>query len=184
MGLETAITILENIFFSTSFTGQVWLMKALIIVGTLVFITRDTKSWMSLALPVMIGWEYFGMNVPIAYMLIAGIIMVVDALSLDTMGSSLGGLADGIGKLATRKGRAEMRYERMDIRKEMQRKEDELTKAKMNRDPTIRKAIALNEIKKKEKEEDRKMYKELEFELRKKAIKDKYFSGTKTKYEE
>lgn len=130
-GLDIGIGLLETIFFKTSFAGQYWIGQLVIIVATLALITRRTSDWKTLALPVMVGWKYFGMNMNWMFYAVAGIMFVVDAMSIQMIQSAIGAVSETIGytrarggiRGARREGKLRTEKQRMDIKAEMQKME-------------------------------------------------------------
>lgn len=115
-GIETGITAIENAFFYTAFAGQTWVLYLTIIVATMLLITRAWKDWGSLALPVMVGWRYYGMPIPYTFLIIASIIFVIDALSIKAFGGAFTGIQNIASRTFTRKGRLERLKRATDIK--------------------------------------------------------------------
>jgi len=130
MGIEIGIDLFEKAFFETGFVGTSWILYLTIILASMVMITRVWKDWATLALPVMVGWRYFGMPVPLIFMVLASIMFVVDVLSIRVITGALGTLGEGIKGLGkgtiTKKGRTEIALKRMNIKEEMKKRSKEL----------------------------------------------------------
>ena len=92
MGLDTGINLIEDVFFKTAFNEQTWLMYIIIIVASMVLITRKWSDYATLALPMLIGWGYFGMNIPFIFYAVASVIFVIDALSVEVISGAFTGL--------------------------------------------------------------------------------------------
>ena len=101
IGLSTVITKLEEIFFFTNTFGQSWLFYLTVLFATMIIITRRWSHWNSIALPVMVGWKYYGMPIPTVFLVIASLLFIIDIMSL----SIITGAFSGLGELATSKGR-------------------------------------------------------------------------------
>lgn len=114
-GFETAITLLENVFFNTNFAGQEWIAYLIFIMASLVIITRLWKDWAALALPILIGWQYFGARIPSVFFVIAGIIFVINTLSTDVITGALSGGINLRRPLEQRRSKAERRAEKIEI---------------------------------------------------------------------
>lgn len=127
-GLETAINLLSDIHFNTTMFGQNWLMYITIIFATLMIITRKWSDWGTLLLPVLVGWEYFGMPIPTTFFIVGTIIFVVDIMSLKVITGAFEGIVT-TGKLIRSKrfrqeaqlSRAKWQNRRIDIKEEMER---------------------------------------------------------------
>ena len=143
MRLEVAIQLLQNVFMNTSFAGSYWIYQLMFLFGSLLIITRNFKDWGALALPIITGWHYIGFHYNRIFFIIAGIIFVVDALTLKTIEAGLISIQEGIihrakrtregvgnvRKFGWRQGAKEgQRYEdkqrmfkkKLDVRKEME----------------------------------------------------------------
>lgn len=129
-GLEVAITYIENILFRELFVGQSWIMYLTIILATLLIITRNWEDYGALLLPVLVGWKYFGMPVPYSFMMGAGILFIINALSLKMITGALSSSGEKLietyekyGSLRTAKEhRARKRQEeRINIKEEMEK---------------------------------------------------------------
>ncbi len=163
MGLETGITLLEQIFLFTSFVNQYWIGQIVVIFATMALITRKLGDWKTLALPVMVGWKYFGMQIPWVFYVIGILVFVIDVMSMKAIEGALGAVRDNLGMVgdyfANRssykgKGRLKRDARRMDIREEIKRLQEK-------RDP---------ELKRK-----RDIFKRLEDATYERSIKQKYF---------
>lgn len=101
-GLEIPIRDLTNILFNTGFVGQNWIAMLFVIVATLLIITRRIEEWKTLALPVLVGWYYFGMDVPQVFFTIAIILFILDVISLKMITSGISVIGEGIERLTKR----------------------------------------------------------------------------------
>jgi len=97
MGLETGITLLEQIFLFTSFVNQYWIGQIVVIFATMALITRKLGDWKTLALPVMVGWKYFGMQIPWVFYVIGILVFVIDVMSMKAVEGVLGAVRDNLG---------------------------------------------------------------------------------------
>lgn len=119
MGFEDAIDLLETIFFRTEFAGMTWLFHIILILGTLLIITRVWKDWATLTLPVMVGWKYFGVNISYVFFTIATIMFVIDVMSIKVLSGALSGIGDAISHYTgniSRSTRAKRSLKRMEIK--------------------------------------------------------------------
>lgn len=96
MGYEIAIELLKNVFINTSFAGSYWIYQLMFLFGSLLIITRNYKDWGALALPVITGWHYSGFAYNQIFFILAGLVFVVDALTLKTIESGLMSIQEGI----------------------------------------------------------------------------------------
>lgn len=142
MGLDIGTTLLETIFFKTAFAGQFWIMQLVIILATLIIITRKFSDWKELALPVMIGWMYFGMKMNWMFYAIATIMFVMSTVSTKMIEGAIGSVSQSISNIIDYGGLKKIRENRnlkvnkrkLDIRTEMEKLqgEDNLRKIKSN----------------------------------------------------
>lgn len=163
MGIETGIALLEQIFFFTSFVNQYWIAQLTIVVATMAIITRKLGDWKQLGLPVMVGWQYFGMYFPWVFYVIASLVFVVDIMSLKAVEGALGAVRDNLGMVgdyvAGRKnykgyGRLKRETRRMDIKEEIARLQEK-------QNPELKRR--------------RDIFKRLEDSAYEKGVKEKYF---------
>ena len=96
-GLETGIALLEQIFFFTSFVNQYWIAQLTIIVASMAIVTRRLGDWKILALPMMVGWQIFGMYLPWVFFVIGAILFVIEIMSLKAVEGALGAVRDTLG---------------------------------------------------------------------------------------
>lgn len=87
--IADAINLFNQVFFNGTFAGSSWIMYMTILVGSLAMISRNWQDWATLTLPVMIGWKYFGMPIPITFLVIGSIMFVIDILSFKVIAGSL-----------------------------------------------------------------------------------------------
>lgn len=162
-GIETGIAIFEQVFFYTSFLSQYWISQLVIIVASMAIVTRKLNDWKVLALPMMIGWQYFGMFIPWIFYVIATLVFVVEVMSMRAVEGALGAVRDGlgiIGEYATNRGsykgygRLKREAKRMDIKEEIQRLQEK-------KDPELKRR--------------REIFKRVEDTAYEKGIKEKYF---------
>lgn len=131
-GLETAVDFLSNIHFNTTMFGQSWLMYMIIIVATLLIITRKWSDFGELALPVMVGWRYFGMPVPSTFFLIGILTFVISTMSFKMITGAFEGISAGIsalrdvGRFRAERSLKKEKYanRRIEIREEMEKLKD------------------------------------------------------------
>lgn len=119
MAIETGINWLMTAFFESAFAGQQWIMFATIIGASLVMITREWSDWGVLLLPVLVGWKYFGMPVPVIFFVIASILFVVSTLSTKIITGSLSALGEQIGETTWKRRKIGKMKSAMNIREEM-----------------------------------------------------------------
>lgn len=120
-GLEIAINGIMNAVFNTSFAGQMWLMYIIVIATSLMIITRVWRDWATLALPVMVGWRYFGVQIPYVFLAIGTIMFIIDTLSIKTMSGAFEGISSFIGdksKLMFKRQRVREGAKRMRLKDE------------------------------------------------------------------
>lgn len=163
IGLNGAITLIENVIFNVSFAGQFWINQFAVLIASLLIITRRTSDWATLLLPVLVGWQTFGLHFNWFFYAIASAMFVINVLSIDTISNAISGIQENFGYVKSRGGiRGARRYgkikdtkRRLDIKSEMEALEI---------DSEARLAS-------KEKYEDYKMRKELKKSARKEELK-------------
>lgn len=115
--LTEAIDTIMNAMFNNSFAGQTWIMYLIVIMGSLMLITRKFQDWATLALPIMIGWKYFGVDIPLVFLVTGAVIFIVDILSL----RMIGGAFSGLGEFASKEGRIRGKIRRLNVQEEMEK---------------------------------------------------------------
>jgi len=127
-GIEAGIGLLEQIFLFTSFVSQYWIGQLTVIAATMALITRKIGDWKILALPVMVGWETFGMHIPWVFYTIAAMVFVIEIMSMKAVEGALGAVRDNLGMIGdyfsnrrSYKGYGKLKKDirRMDIQKEI-----------------------------------------------------------------
>lgn len=122
VGIETGISVLETIFFNSTFAGQSWIMVLTLLFASMLIITREWSDWGELALPVLVGWSYFGIVVPTTFMVIATIIFTLNIFSLKIISGALSSSVEKISEIGQKK-----KYGiPMDIKNEMKRVQKEM----------------------------------------------------------
>lgn len=158
-GIETGISMLTDILFNTSIFGQIWLIQLTIITATLAMITRKWSDWNTLALPVMVGWMYFGMPLSSTFLIIGVIMFVMDPVTMRVMAGSF----EGITQMMTSTGRAEAQKSRNTYMNRRIEAREEVEKLKEFRTPEAEKQRNTKRLFEKLLKEDTK--KKEEFEL-------------------
>lgn len=94
-----AQTALNYTHLTTSFTdveifGYNWIIPTLILIITLVLITRDYKMWASLGLPMMVLLHTIGLRMHPLIFLTIGIIYAIDLISIRLIGATIEGVSE------------------------------------------------------------------------------------------
>lgn len=91
MGFAEAVNVFQQVFGLTSFSGTFLIMQAVILIGSLVIMTRVMNDWKLMALPTVTGWHLSGI-VPFhfIYFAITGVLFVIEALSKSEFSKVLG----------------------------------------------------------------------------------------------
>lgn len=185
MGIEIGIAFLEKVFFYTSFLEQYWIQQLVIIGATLAFITRKAGDWKTLALPVMAGWQIFGMRTPWVFYAVAVMLFVIDVLSMKAMEGALGAVRDSLG-VFTSTGRERRRLQRIkgrvNVKEELKKLREtaeieEANKIKSGFTKEVKDAIKRKDELRKEKDRRKEIMQRLEDRAYEKAVKKKYFKG-------
>lgn len=158
-GIETGISMLTDILFNTSIFGQIWLIQLTIITATLAMITRKWSDWNTLALPVMVGWMYFGMPLSSTFLIIGVIMFVMDPVTMRVIAGSF----EGITQMMTSTGRVEAQKSRNTYMNRRIEAREEVEKLKEFRTPEAEKQRNTKRLFEKLLKEDTK--KKEEFEL-------------------
>jgi predicted lipid-binding transport protein (Tim44 family) len=120
---------LQDILLDTLVFNVTWIANALATLFTLVAVTRDKSKWVNLALPVMIGWHIAGLTPFFLFYIIGAIGFVINALSLQTIGSMMNVLTRQ--KEPSRMDRAyantAISYKQSKLSKALRKKEQEYT---------------------------------------------------------
>lgn len=90
---QTAISqgtsFITNAFTNTEIFGIKTIIGLIIIVLTLILITREYKQWGVLALPVLISWKIVGLQFNMLHYLVCAITFIITAMSDITIGDLL-----------------------------------------------------------------------------------------------
>lgn len=84
MGIELGTQLFETILNDTLPFGSTMITSIILIMVTLLIITRDRERWGQIALPVAIGWHISGITPHIFVYIITAIIFVITCLSFKT----------------------------------------------------------------------------------------------------
>lgn len=85
----TGLALIKDVFTNTTVFGQLWIIPMLVVILTLVIITRDIKQWKIMALPVMIAWHIIGLKQSMPFFILAVFFFVIELLSTETAGNLL-----------------------------------------------------------------------------------------------
>lgn len=91
-----------------------------IITASLLLITRNWQDWGELALPVMVGWKYFGMPIPTVFLVIGTITFVISILSMKVITGALSSTGDKLIEWRM-KGRTGRQMQRINVREGMEK---------------------------------------------------------------
>ena len=86
--------LFTDTFVNTHIAGVSWIAPLLVIIFSLLLITRDFDKWKLLALNVIIGWSIVGLHVSFALWIFAVILFVVEGISLQILGSMIGKVSE------------------------------------------------------------------------------------------
>lgn len=89
-------SFLLNIINNTEIFGITWIIPTVIVIFSVVMITRDMEDMKSLFLPVMVGYNIIGVEQSLLFIIIAGFIFIQQGLSLDIAGLLVQGVQSGI----------------------------------------------------------------------------------------
>lgn len=137
-GFETAIPELMHGMFEVGFAGSIWLVQTIVLLATLLIITRNTSDWGQLLLPSMIGWNYFGVVFPNIFYILAVMIFVISTLSVNIVTKVISAGMQNVGEVFTRSGRTKRKFERMNIQEEMEKRKDQMVSYDLRRKKDIR----------------------------------------------
>lgn len=135
MGLDTAINEIINEMFNTTFVGQDWIMYLIVIIASMIMVTRVWNHWEIIALPIMTGWKYFGLQIPTVFFVIGAILFVIGTLSTKVLSGALVGMEEIItkrGKLLSKSGREKAMlkgYKTEDIKENVRKKLEKIREA-------------------------------------------------------
>lgn len=173
-GLEIGINLLEDIFFNSTFAGSSWIMFLTIIFASLIAITRDWSDWGTIALPVMVGWKYFGMPIPTIFMVVGTIVFVINILSMKLITGALSSVGDKITEYAA-KGKYGRFKHRMDVQKEMEKIKVDYAYSKPEKERTLDEVASIVAYRgKKDQDEQELLEKEVELERKRKTLRERY----------
>lgn len=106
MAIQEGYDFLTEMFQNTLVFNLEWLVATIVIIITLVLISRITSNWKILAYPVTIMWDIAGLKPNMLIYIITAILFVINALSLETIGSVLGKFTKSTGSALRDVGKA------------------------------------------------------------------------------
>lgn len=134
MSFTDGISLIQQVFGLTGFSGTLLVMQTIILIGTLVYMTRDVNNWKIMALPVIVGYHLSGLiSFNFVFYLISGVIFVIESLSRSEFGRVIGAIDNTIGLTDARR-REELRL-KSKIKKI--KKEDKMAKLRVEANPTL-----------------------------------------------
>lgn len=83
----TAFEMIADTFIHTNVFGVEYIIPFVIVVMTLVLITRNIYKWSILAFPVLVGWHVIGLRNSIILYVLSGIAFVISSMSTEVIGS-------------------------------------------------------------------------------------------------
>lgn len=92
MGIELGTQLFETFLADTLPFGSELITSSILVMLTLLIITRDRERWGQIALPVVIGWQVAGIRPHIFLYIITAIIFVVTNLSFRTTATIISAL--------------------------------------------------------------------------------------------
>lgn len=95
MPISTATNYLISVFNNTYFFGSEYIIQIMIILMTIILVTRQKEDWKIIAFPACTLWMIMGLHINFTIFLITIFLFVMESLSLRTIGEAI----SGIGKL-------------------------------------------------------------------------------------
>ncbi|MBD3249917.1 hypothetical protein GF336_07765 [Candidatus Woesearchaeota archaeon] len=99
MGIELAITLLDNVFNNTFFFGSGYIVQLMFIFLSMATITRRTDDWKILAFPLCLGWLISGIHINFSIYLISIFAFVIEASSIRSLQNFITGLSSKTGEI-------------------------------------------------------------------------------------
>lgn len=90
MAIEQGFTLMNTIFADLVIFEITWIIGALLVLVTLIIITRDINEWKRLAFPICIAWHIIGISPGLLALFLTGVIFVINALSQIQLGELTG----------------------------------------------------------------------------------------------
>lgn len=104
MAIEDGFELISNVFTRTTVFGIDWIIPTIVIILTLIIITRDVNKWKTLALPVSAAWYIIGLKTSPVILVGAGLVMIMELISIETLGNLLDTVTEKAGGKEIRLG--------------------------------------------------------------------------------
>ena len=109
MAISDGFGLLNSVLTDTLVFNISWIISIVFVFFTLLIITRDINKWKTLAFPVTILWHIVGITPSFLFYIVTGIMFIVDALSLETIGNVLGAIVTNTKNIGTNKEKIKIR---------------------------------------------------------------------------
>lgn len=100
MAITQGFELLSSAVTDTFVFNISWLISIVFVFFTLLIITRDTNKWKGLAFPVTILWHVVGITPSFLFYILTGIVFIIDALSINTIGNVISAIVTGTKKVS------------------------------------------------------------------------------------
>lgn len=89
MTIAQGIELFKSAYLDTTIFSVDFILPTIIILLSLLFITREINAWKTLALPVSFAWLTAGVQTTFLFYVVATIIFVIDTMSLQALAGGL-----------------------------------------------------------------------------------------------
>ena len=129
--------LFRDAFTNLNIFGVEFIVSLILLMITMMFITREPSKWKVLPFPLLVSFRIIGIEISMAILLLAGFIFLIEALSIQMLGQIVQGITStvtrgvqttiGLGRLTksvgTKRGRAERKADKevKRIRKEQEK---------------------------------------------------------------
>lgn len=93
MPIQNGTALFFEVVNQTTIFGIDYAIGTILTALTLLLITRDMEKWKVMALPVMIAYQVIGVTQSKPLFLLAGVLFIIEALSIQTVGDIIGAVA-------------------------------------------------------------------------------------------
>lgn len=90
MGIEQGVAIITESFNNTNVFGTSLVIPLLVMIITLVLITRNIKEWKALALPLAVAYAIAGLKISFLIYLVAIFLFVIEVISIESIDEIIG----------------------------------------------------------------------------------------------
>lgn len=95
--IQTGIDVFSEIFTGSKILGMGFILSLIVILISLILITRNTSKWIDISAPLITMWAIFGLNIPNWIIAIIGLIWVINQVGIKNVSYGLNAITKTVG---------------------------------------------------------------------------------------